>query len=209
MTPTGWAMAGDPIIFAHEVAHIFGCLHNREEPVVNGGNANEARYGYLMTGSTDSSGRNGKRTIMAYQDPNWVYTQAINHFSDNYQWSGVSYRLGDSMNDNNDQIRLSAPALAAIGDESCGCANQCKTCRDADPRGEAFCQQYISGCTDSRYPWFANDNCQKTCGTCTQAGVSHGFYFNFKFKYSTNIFSPLPCSCCRLCVEQLGSMGIL
>ena len=168
-TPTAWAMA-DPIIFAHQVAHLFGCLHNREEPLLNGGNANEARYGYLMTGSTNSSGRNGKRTIMANADPDRVYTQRINHFSQNYKKSGESYRLGNPANDNTDQIRFSAPFLATIGDESCKCASMCKTCktcRDADSRGKVFCKQHIWACTDSRYPWFANYNCQKTCGTCT------------------------------------------
>ena len=126
-----------------------------------------------MDGSQDSTGKHGKRTIMAYLDPNWVYTDKIARYSDDLLYSGQNYRVGNSMNDNNDQIRLAAPTLAAIGDESCGCGgSNCKTCRDADPRGESYCQQHASwACTDPRYGWFANDNCQKTCGTCTAASV--------------------------------------
>ena len=136
---------------------------------MGGGSSNEARYGYLMVGSQDSNGRNGKRTIMAYYSPG--YEQSINHFSDNAMYQSQNYRVGDSMNDNNDQIRLAAPALAAIGDESCNCADNCQTCRDADSRGESYCQDNKWACTDPRYEWFANDNCQKTCGTCTPASV--------------------------------------
>ena len=29
--PIGWAMGGDYLTFAHELGHIFGCHHNREE----------------------------------------------------------------------------------------------------------------------------------------------------------------------------------
>ena len=82
--PTGWAQAGDPLNFAHEGGHIFGCLHNREQH--KGGSSDEARYGYLMEGSASmSNGRmtHGKRTIMAYFDSERVYTDAIARFSDN------------------------------------------------------------------------------------------------------------------------------
>ena len=125
-----------------------------------------------MEGSASmSNGRmtHGKRTIMAYFDSKLVYTDAIARFSDNIKYKNENYRVGDSMNDNNDQIRLAAPFLAKMGDESCRCgSNNCKTCRDSDPRGEAFCEQNASwACKDSRYDWFANDSCQKTCGTCS------------------------------------------
>ena len=29
--PIGWAKGGDPYTFAHELGHIFGCQHNREQ----------------------------------------------------------------------------------------------------------------------------------------------------------------------------------
>ena len=123
------------------------------------------------------NGQHGKRTIMAYLDPDWVYTDGIARYSDNQMYDGQNYRVGDSANDNQDQIRLSAPTLAGIGDESCQCgSNNCKTCRDADSRGEAYCQDNNWACTDSRYPWFAATNCQKTCGTCTPATSTNSMF---------------------------------
>lgn len=114
---------------------------------------------------------------MAYLDPDWVYTDGIARYSDNQMYDGQNYRVGDSANDNQDQIRLSAPTLAGIGDESCQCgSNNCKTCRDADSRGEAYCQDNDWACTDSRYPWFAATNCQKTCGTCTPATSTNSMF---------------------------------
>ena len=85
---------------------LLNCHHPREEPGTNGGNSNEARYGYLMEGSaTVTNGRlaHGKRTIMAYQDPNWVYTDKVARYSDDSKYNAQSYRVGNCMNDNQDQ----------------------------------------------------------------------------------------------------------
>ena len=115
--PTGWAKAGDPLTFAHELGHIFGCNHNREiEPDQIIGATN---YGYLMKGSATND-LNGKVTIMAYQDPP-TYMIRFPRFSDNARIENENYRVGDSQNDNQDRIRMFAPVLAARGDESSQC----------------------------------------------------------------------------------------
>ena len=86
--PIGWVMLGNELIFTHEVGHIFGCEHNREEE--GGGSSNDFSYGYLLRGSN-------MLTVMAYFRGS--YTQWIPYFSnDDYTVSGV--RMGTARDDN-------------------------------------------------------------------------------------------------------------
>ena len=153
---------------------------DREEH--NGGESRYPyQYGWLMEGSakTNQWGRltNGKRTIMAYQDSNGVYSDGIARFSDNKKYGNEVYTVGNKNNDNHDQIRFAAPFLAKKGDESCTCGgDKCKTCSDTDPRGESFCQSIASwACEDKResMAWFVGV-CQKSCKICTPGGGTGG-----------------------------------
>ena len=181
--PTGWVMGGEPLNFAHEVGHILGALHNREEEgTVSLGN--EARYGYLMKGSSvwkqkwnqengwHEGETDGKLTIMSYWDKERVYTNKIAYFSKDQKVPGKNYAFGDGSNNNVDQITRAAPILANVGDESCinqcGSNVRCETCRDADGRGESFCKKYKGYCKSME--WFREGSCRKTCGTCKPSG---------------------------------------
>ena len=64
-----------------------------------------------------------KLTIMAYKRGS--YTQRIARFSDDTE-SVDGIRLGDSRNNNAEQIRNAAPILAQNGDESC--SDRCGSC---------------------------------------------------------------------------------
>ena len=126
-TPTGWTQGGEPLTFAHEVGHILGALHNREEKGTES-LSNEARYGYLMKGSSVRKQKwnqangwhegetDGKLTIMSYWDKERVYTNKIAYFSKNQQVPGKAYSFGDASNNNVDQITRAAPILAKVGD---------------------------------------------------------------------------------------------
>ena len=181
--PSGWAQGGDPLTFVHEVGHILGAKHNREEEGTES-LANEARYGYLMKGSSVKKQKwnqenvwhevetDGKLTIMSYWDKERVYTNKIAYFSKNQQVPGKNYAFGDGSNNNVDQITRAAPILAEVGDESCidqcGSNVRCETCRDADKRGESFCKKNKVECKFQE--WFREDSCRKTCGTCKPSG---------------------------------------
>ena len=61
--PIGWAKAGDPLTFVHELGHILGLNHNRE--IMPGrGSMMLSNYGYIMRGSA-KDGKPGMITIMA------------------------------------------------------------------------------------------------------------------------------------------------
>ena len=54
-------------------------------------------------------------------EPQALHSTRIARFSDDAKVHGENYRVGDSLNDNHDTIRLSAPILATRGDESYQC----------------------------------------------------------------------------------------
>ena len=60
--PTGWAKAGDPLTFVHELGHILGCNHNRE--VLTGRGTAHHNHGYIMRGSATDR-KSGLISIMA------------------------------------------------------------------------------------------------------------------------------------------------
>ena len=61
--PIGWAKAGDPLTFVHELGHILGLNHNREI-MHGGGSMMLSNHGYIMRGSA-KDGKPGMITIMA------------------------------------------------------------------------------------------------------------------------------------------------
>merc|ERR1719323_2913725 len=157
-TPNTWIKAGSPLTFAHEVSHILGALHNREEH--SGGENQQHRYGYLMKGSN-------KLTIMAYKRDS--YTQKIARFSADTTVNGI--RLGNSQNNNVDQIRKAAPILAEIGDESCSdkCGS-CETCGNEKEPDNNYCSVPSNvnccashGCGMGDY---FQKYCKELCGLC-------------------------------------------
>ena len=79
-------------------------------------------YGYIMRGSA-TKGANGKMTVMAYKEGE--YTIRIPRFSDDKEVN-ANYRVGNKKNKNVDRIRMSAPVLAARGDESSQCTTMGK-----------------------------------------------------------------------------------
>ena len=90
--PIGWAQLGNALIFAHEVGHLFGCEHNREQ--YGGGSNNAYSYGYLLRGSN-------MFTIMAYPAPG--FGQWIPYFSnDDFSIGGVN--MGTARDDNRDSL---------------------------------------------------------------------------------------------------------
>merc|ERR1712117_50687 len=158
--PSTWIKGGSPLTFAHEVGHILGALHNREEH--SGGENQQHRYGYLMQGSN-------KLTIMAYKRGS--YTQRIARFSDDTE-SVDGIRLGDSRNNNAEQIRNAAPILAQNGDESCSdrCGS-CETCGNEQEPGASYCSVPSNvGCCDSGCGMgdYFTTYCKELCGLCDQ-----------------------------------------
>ena len=87
-----WVHPRKGLCFLHEVGHIFGCQHNREE--LNGGNRKESNYGFHIKGSNMT-------TIMAYQ--NKTHIKHIARFSSkDHTYKGLP--LGNAKNDNRGQI---------------------------------------------------------------------------------------------------------
>ena len=107
--PFCWSQ-NDELVFAHEVGHLFGGEHNREQ--LGGGSSRDFSYGYLMRGSNMA-------TIMAY--PRGQYNNWIGYFSnDDFQMGGV--RMGTSRDDNKRQLTEARFVVAGYGSEggSCG-----------------------------------------------------------------------------------------
>ena len=108
--PIAWVYPEDDFSFVHEVGHLFGCRHNREEfqkkfPPW------ETNFGYLIKGSN-------MITVMAYS--NNEDSVRIGRFSScDQKYQGFS--LGDLNNDNRMQIIKTRFALPRLGDESGNC----------------------------------------------------------------------------------------
>ena len=88
--------------------------------------AQPCRYGYLMEGSARVDKKwnqakgwhdgltHGKLTIMAYNDPDRVYTDRVARFSDDLKVTD-KYRVGNSKDDNNDQGGNSIDSAHSLG----------------------------------------------------------------------------------------------
>ena len=110
--PLAWVFPENDFVFTHEIGHIFGCEHNRE--VLENGNLRDgSNFGYHMGGYM--------RTIMAYRGAG--YSHRIPRFSskDN-KYLGVA--LGDSRNDNRNQIIRTRFLISQTGEENGNCHSQ-------------------------------------------------------------------------------------
>ena len=122
--PLAWVSAGakqgnkDPInLFAHEVAHLLGCDHNREE--YNGGLSNTTHYGYLVKGTN-------YRTIMAYDTHEQNNVRIPFFSSKDITYDGL--KIGDAQNDNRRTLRQNRFLISQIGDESGNCSTTITSC---------------------------------------------------------------------------------
>ena len=118
--PLAWACAKSPLAFVHEIGHLFGCNHNREE-FVRYGCQYYSNYGYLLEGST-------MKTIMAAGNSEEDY-HTIPYFSSRvFQYKGI--QLGDQDNDNRNQIIQTRFLMSQLGDESGNCRYHDKYCKN-------------------------------------------------------------------------------
>lgn len=95
--------------FAHEIGHMYGASHNREQGSTN--KAWPSAYGYLIRPPTSS----GYRTILAYTAKG--YSTRVNYYSS----SNVTYKdmpTGDANNDNAKLLSDRRFVMAAVGDDS-------------------------------------------------------------------------------------------
>ena len=114
--PLAWVYPNDMLTFIHEVGHIFGCHHNRDNNSKK--NMNKSHYGYHMKGSK-------MRTIMAKETKNFLIR--IPRFSSKiHSYNGVP--LGDSKNDNRGQIMKTRFLLSQMGNETGNCGHHNDTC---------------------------------------------------------------------------------
>ena len=128
--PLAWVSAGydvtvgDPVqSFTHEIGHIFGCYHNREE--LFGGQENRTNYGYLINGTNYF-------TTMAYQTENhnvWIPVFS----SSNITYNGS--QIGDTQNDNSKTLLETRFLISQIGDESGKCSSAFTSCAGKCLRG--------------------------------------------------------------------------
>ena len=111
--PLAWVFPTNDLVLTHEIGHIFGCEHNREE-FENGNLRGGSNYGYLMRGSH-------MRTIMAYWS--YGYNRRVPRFSSrDLRYEGVP--LGDSKHDNRNQIIKTRFLISQMGGEYGKCQSQ-------------------------------------------------------------------------------------
>ena len=110
--PLAWVFPQNDFTFVHEIGHIFGCHHNREDHKTgDGGQEGQSNHGYHMKGSNMC-------TIMAY--PNSTYPKNTMWFSSkDLTYKGVP--LGDSQHDNRSQMIKTRFLISQLGDESGSC----------------------------------------------------------------------------------------
>ena len=129
--PFGWVAIGALVsrvqVFAHEIGHLFGCQHNREE--MNGGLSNETDYGYSYL-------VNGTRyyTTMAYStgsNDTW-----IPYFSSK-DLAHEEIPIGDAKNDNRAELIQNRFLVSQVGDESDTCPNTVDSCAGMCMRSNA------------------------------------------------------------------------
>ena len=121
--PLAWVAAGsavdgdDPVQpFTHEVGHLFGCFHNREEH--QGGQQNKSSYGLLIEGTR-------YRTTMAYHTEK--HDVWIPFFTNkNLKYDGLP--IGDEENDNAKTLVHNRYLISLIGNESAKCSAPVTSC---------------------------------------------------------------------------------
>ena len=117
--PLAWVHPEDKLTFLHELGHIFGCQHNREE-IEDGGANDQSNYGYHMKGSCMS-------TILAYE--NETYFCIIPRFSSkDTTYNGVP--LGNLQNDNRSQIMRTRFLLSQRRNKMGNCGHHDNTCAE-------------------------------------------------------------------------------
>ena len=104
----------------HEIGHLFGCLHDREQMRLDGTEmvGNETGYGYLVEGTR-------YYTTMAYGSAsNDVW---IPYFSSkDLTYEGLP--IGDAENDNRAKLIQNRFLVSQVGDESGTCSTTVKSC---------------------------------------------------------------------------------
>ena len=129
--PLAWVGAGSAMVesydpvqpFAHEIGHLFGCDHNREE--LGGGRLNETSYGYLVEGKY--------RTTMVHHTHGEEWVPYFS--SKDIQHEGMP--LGDEENSNRDTILMNRFLMSEIGDETGNCStNMTTSCAGRCIRGD-------------------------------------------------------------------------
>ena len=114
-SPVAWVSIGSQwysavYAFTHEVGHLFGCLHDRAQYMLEGTEmvGNETGYGYLVEGTR-------YYTTMAYP------TQSNNVLIPYFSSKDLTYEglpIGDAENDNRAKLIQNRFLLSQVGDES-------------------------------------------------------------------------------------------
>ena len=110
-------------LFVHEVAHLFGCLHDRAEE--GGGSVNETSYGYIVEGKY--------RTTMVHSTSNEAW---IPYFSSkDISYDGIP--IGDAESDNSRTLRENRFLMSMIGDQTGNCSTNIMSCAGRCLRGNS------------------------------------------------------------------------
>jgi len=143
----------------HEVGHLFGCCHNKEQQSSCGTSYGLSYgYGYWVPGTN-------KYTVMAY--PGGGNNRISQKFSSpTYTVDGV--RAGTSTQDCRRGHNEYKDAISRAGNEagSCDGGNNGGNCENAYS-SDASCNAWASAgyCTHSYVAWMSA-NCEKACGLC-------------------------------------------